>query len=294
MEHFLQLVVEGIISGSIYGAMALSIVMVYRASKLLNFAQGEMATLSAFLVYQGQVFGLPVWLSILLSLVITALLGVTVERLLVRPLGAMRSHLPVIIVTLGLMTVMTSVNGAIWGWDARPLNRMFGVGSFDVGGVSISYQGAGLVITIGLMALTLGVVFRFTRLGLGLRATAENPESARLSGVRVGTMLSVGWALGAVIGGVAGILVGPILTLEPNLMVTVLLYAFAAAILGGMDSPVGAIVGGIIVGVIENLAGSYLPWIGYDFKQVVALVVIIVVLAMRPQGLFGRKELTRV
>lgn len=294
MNLFFQQILDGAASGAIYAAMALAIVMVHRASKLVNFAQGEMATFGAFTAWQLNSWGLPLVLAIPAAIIVAGLLGILIERTLVRPLGSLTSHLPVIILTLGLMLVINSVMGFIWGYDPKTFPRVFGDGALRLDGVVISNQSLGIVAVVAASSLILWLTFRFTNLGLALRASSENPESARLSGIRVGRMLSAGWAFGGMIGAIAGILVAPLLYLHPNMMATALLYAFAAAVVGGIDSAQGAVVGGILVGILENLAGTYVSWIGNDFKQAVALFLILAVLLVRPQGIFGQKAWARV
>lgn len=295
MELFVQQVVDGIAAGALYGAMALSLVLVFRASGLVNFAQGEMAMISAYLAWQFQAWGLPLGLAILGAVVAAFVVGGLMERFLIRPFGTSReAHLSLIVVTLGVMLALNAAAGWIWGYLPKIVPPVFGEGTVSVLGASMSRQSIGILATVAVVAGALFWMFGRTRLGLEMRAAASNPESARLSGVPVNRMLMLGWAIAGGVGALVGSLAAPQLFLQPNMMAAMLLYAFAAATLGGFDSPVGALVGGVIVGVAENLAGTYISAIGNDFKLAVALVIIMVVLLVRPQGLFGTKEVVRV
>lgn len=295
MDLLLQQVLDGVATGALYGALALSVVLVYRASGIVNFAQGEMAMFATFLTWQTYTWRLPLAAAILVSMAIAFVFGATVERALIRPFGTSASaHLSLIIVTLGLMLVLTSGAGWVWGYLTKQVPPVYGRSTLDLGLAAMSRQAFGIVVTVALVALVLYWLFRRTRLGLSMRAAASNPESARLSGIPVGRMLMLGWALAAAIGALVGALAAPQLFLQPNMMAAMLLYAFAAATLGGFDSPVGALVGGLLVGVLENLAGTYVDFIGNDFKQAVALIIIMAVLLFKPEGLFGSRTVARV
>lgn len=294
MDLFIQQLVDGVAWGSLYGAVALAIVLVYRASGLVNFAQGEMAMLSTFIVWTLYTLGVPIWIAIVIGVALAFVGGGLTERILIRPFADNPSHLPIIVVTLGLMLAINSAAGWIWGYLPKQLPAVFGEGRVPVLGAWLSLQLLGVVVTVAVIALLLWILYQRTRLGLYLRAASDNPESARLSGVPVDRMLMLGWGLAAAIGAVAGVLAAPLVYVQPNMMATLLLYAFAAATLGGFDSPPGALVGGVIVGVAENLAGTYIAWIGADFKQAVALIIIMLVLLIRPEGLFGARKVARV
>lgn len=290
----LQQLADGIATGAVYGALALAIVLVYRASRTLNFAQGELALLGAYVSWQLTVWGLPILAALPVSMLVLALFSAGLERVLFRPLVRRHQHLPLIIVSLGLMIAINAVIGWVWTYQTKEVPPLFGDGVLMLGGVAVSRQDIGIVFTVLIAALALAVLFRFTRTGLRMRASVSAPESSELSGVSTGSMMTLGWALSGAIGALAGTLIAPELFLHPGMMAPVLIYAFAAATLGGLDSPVGALVGGVVVGVVENLAGSYVPGIGGELKQIFALVIIVVVLLVRPQGIFGRKELVRV
>lgn len=289
----LQQLADGIATGAIYGALALAIVLVFRASRTLNFAQGEFALLGAYVAWQAIAWGAPPWLALIVSILFMALFSVGAERVLFRPLVRRHQHLPVIIVSLGLMIAMNALVGWVWTYQTKEIPPLFGTGIIQLGPVAVSRQDAGIVLSVATIALLLAVFFRYTRVGLQMRASVSAPESAELSGVSTGLMMSTGWAIAGAVSAVAGVLIAPELFLHPGMMAPVLIYAFAAAILGGLESPFGALIGGVAVGIIENLAGTLVPAVGGELKQVVALALIVAVLLARPQGLFGRKELVR-
>lgn len=290
---FLQQLVDGIATGTVYGALALAIVLVYRASRTLNFAQGELALLGAYVTWQLTAWGVPVWIALAASMAILAAFSAGLERMLFRPLVTRHQQLPVIIVSLGLMIALNALIGWLWTYQTKDVPPLFGSGSVTIGPVAVSQQDIGIVFTVSVLAAVLAIVFRATRIGLTMRAAVSAPESAELSGVSTGRVMTIGWAIAGAVGALAGTLIAPELFLHPGMMAPVLIYALAAAILGGLESPLGALLGGVAVGVIENLAGSFIPAVGGELKQVFALVIIVAVLLVRPQGLFGRRELVR-
>lgn len=290
---FLQQLVDGIATGAVYGALGLAIVLVYRASRTLNFAQGEMALLGAYLSWQLTAWGLPIWAAMIVSMALSALLSAGIERTMFRPLVRRHQHLALLIVSLGLMIALHALVGSIWGYQTKEMPALFGSGGVAVGSAALSRQDLGIIVTVLVVALLLAGVLNLTRAGLRMRAAISAPESAELSGISTGRTMTVGWAIAGAVGALAGTLIAPELFLHPGMMSPVLIYAFAAATLGGMGSPLGALVGGIAVGVVENLAGTYIPAIGSEVKMIVALLIIVVVLLVRPQGIFGRKELVR-
>jgi branched-chain amino acid transport system permease protein len=293
MANFIQQVVSGLASGGIYGALALAIVLIHRATGVLNFAQGEMATLSAFVCWSLIDHGWAFWPAFGATIVLSFAGGVVLEQTVIRPIqnGPL---LGIVILTIGLLIAINGLTTWVWGGAAKQFHGPFSTAPINVGGVAFSKQDIG-VIAISIVAVVLiGLLFTRTKLGLGLRAAAANPTEARLVGVRVPGMLALGWGLAAVLGAVAGVMAAPSLFLEPNMMQTVLLYAFAAAVLGGMDSPVGAVIGGLVIGVLLNLVGTYVHWVGGELRLAVALAVILGVLLIRPAGLFGRTAVRRV
>jgi branched-chain amino acid transport system permease protein len=267
-------------------------VMIYQAIDHLNFAQGEMAMFSTFIAWQLIAWGLPYWVAFALAIVVSFAGGVLIERVLFRPIHN-APILSQIVAFIALFSVLNSSAGQIWNFTIKSFPTPFG--HTPMFGTSlIDAHAAGMIgVTLVMLAL-LYLFFRGTRLGLAMRAAAANPESARLVGIRVGWMTALGWGMAAAIGAVAGMLIAPIVYLEPNMMLGVLLYGFAGAVLGGLTSPGGAVAGGFAVGIIENLAGTYIPYIGRELKLTIALVLIVVVLMFRPSGLFGRRVVVRV
>jgi branched-chain amino acid transport system permease protein len=290
MDTFLHQIFSGIAMGGIYACIALSLVMIYQATHLINFAQGEMAMFSAFIALALMNAGVPYWWSFLLTLMISFAGGVAIERLLIRPFGD-NAGLPVVIVMIGLLVILNSIAGWIWSYNVKSFPSPFANVSVLGNRFSSAHEMGSMLI----MTLMMGVLFfffRYSSLGLAMRAAAQNPKSSRLVGIRVGWMYALGWGLAAVIGAVAAMLVANVVFLEPNMMGGMLLYGFAGALLGGISNPWGAVVGGIIVGVLENLLGAYV--IGTDLKLPAALVLIIGVLTVVPQGLFGKVIVKRV
>jgi branched-chain amino acid transport system permease protein len=291
--EFAQQLASGVRDGAIYAGLALAIVIIYRSARVINFAQGEMATFTTFIAWSLMNHGLTFWAAFPIVLAIAFGGGVAIERVVIRPVEN-APVITIVIVTLGLALLLNGLSSLIWGGGDRPFNGPFSTKTIDVGGVPISKQDIGIVVVSLVLVVVLGLFFRYTKLGLAMRAAAVNPESSRLAGVRVGWMLAIGWGLAAVLGAVAGMMVAPILFLDPNMMQTILLYAFAAAVLGGLDSPVGAVVGGVLLGVTITLLGRYVGFIGSTLKLPAALLLILLLLLVRPQGLFGRVAVRRV
>ena len=292
MERFIQVLVDGWATGSLYGALAVAVVLIYRATGIVNFAQGELAMFSTFIAWGLLQAGLPLGLAILGTLALSFLGGMVIERTIIRPVEG-GEVLTLVIVTLGLYILVNSLAGWIWGFGNRAFPSVFGDGSFDVAGVAIAHESIGIVAVLIALVAILFAVFQRTKVGLAMRAVAMNPESSRLHGISVGRTLMIGWGVAALVGALAGVLIAPRLFLDVNFMGAVLIYSFAAATLGGFDSPLGALLGGWIVGIAENLAGTYVDFIGSDLKILVPLAVILVVLLFRPTGLFGSAEVAR-
>jgi len=289
MHQFLQQIFSGLASGAIYASVALALVMIYRATDLVNFAQGEMAMFSTYIAWTLMNAGLPFWLAFLITLVVSFVGGMLIERVLIRPVEN-APVLAAVVVTIGLLLIFNSVAGWIYTYTVQDFPSPFP--DRPVFGALMTTQDLGVIAVTLVMLVLLFAFFRFTSTGLAMRAAAQNPESARLCGIPVGRMLAIGWGLAAAIGATAGIMVAPVLFLDPNMMGGVLIYAFAGALLGGITSPVGAVAGGLIVGVTENLVGTYL--IASQLKLTVAFALIILVLVFRPNGLFGTAIVRRV
>jgi branched-chain amino acid transport system permease protein len=293
MEVFVQQVVSGLATGGIYASLALALVMIYQATDVVNFAQGEMAMFSTYLAWTMLNAGLPYWWAFLATVAIAFVGGIAIQRVIIRPVEQ-APILTIVIVTLGLLVILNSMAGWLWTYVQKPYPSPFPKRPLKVGEIVFGSHDMGEIAVTLIMLALLFVFFRFTPLGLAMRAAAQNPVSSRLVGIRVGWMLALGWGLAAVFGAVGGMMVAPVLTLEPNMMGGIQLYAFAAATLGGFTSPVGAVIGGFLVGVVENLVGTYVSFIGTELKLTVALAMIIVVLLVKPSGLFGRTHVRRV
>jgi len=289
MDLLIHQVFSGLATGGIYASVALALVMIYQATHLVNFAQGELAMFSTYIAWSLIQAGVPYWAAFVLTASLAFLLGVVIERVIVRPVEN-APILSVVIVFIGLLVIFNSLAGWIFSYTIKPFPSPFPEQPLFGNRYVSSHELGSIAITLVVLAL-LFVFFRFTPLGLAMRAAAQNPVSSRLVGIRVGWMLALGWGLAGAIGAIAGMMVAPTVFLEPNMMSGILLYAFAAALLGGIDSPGGAVLGGFIVGVLENLVGSFL---GTELKLTVALVLIVGVLVVRPSGLFGKVHVNRV
>jgi branched-chain amino acid transport system permease protein len=292
MELLGNQILAGIATGAIYACMALALVMIYQAIGQLNFAQGEMAMFSTFMAWQMIHWGAPYWAAFVLTLMLSFAGGAVIERLLFRPL-AKAPILTNLAGFLALFAIINSIAGLIWDFTIKPFPSPFGSSPF-LGSQLVSTHQAGMIGVILLVLAVLFVFFRFTRIGLAMRAAAMQPESARLVGIDTSRMIALGWGMAAAIGAVAGMLIAPVVFLDPNMMGGVLIYGFAAAVLGGLSSPLGAVVGGFLVGIIENLVGTYIPGVGNELKLPIALALIVIVLVVKPSGLFGRQEIKRV
>jgi len=282
-------VLSGLATGGIYASLALALVMIYQATHLVNFAQGEMAMFATYIAWSLLQHGMPYWGAFALTVVIAFVGGVLIERVIVRPVER-APILSVVIVFIALLVIFNSLAGWIYSYTIKPFPSPFPAQPLFGNSYVSSHELGSMGITLAVL-LALFVFFRYTPLGLAMRAAAQNPESSRLVGVRVGWMLALGWGLASAIGAIAGMMVAPIVFLEPNMMGGILLYAFAGALLGGIDSPGGAVLGGFLLGVLENVVGAY---VGTELKLTVALVVIVGVLVVRPSGLFGKVHVVRV
>jgi branched-chain amino acid transport system permease protein len=294
---FAQQVVSGLATGSIYASLALAIVIIYRSSGVINFAQGEMAMFSTFIAWWliADPGGpeLQFWIGFTLTLAVSFAGGVALERLVIRPVeGA--PVLTIVMVTLGLGIALFGLAAWIWGADTKRFPSAFSTRTVDAGGVIFSIQDIGFVAVTFAAVAALWLFFGYTKVGLGLRAAAGSREASRLLGVRVSWMLALGWGIAAMLGALSGMMAAPTIFLDPNMMRGVLLYAFAAAVLGGLDSPIGAVVGGLLLGVVLNLLGTYTSFFGGEMRLVGGLVIILVVLYFRPSGLFGTTVVRRV
>lgn len=294
MSQFFQQVVAGLASGAIYAALALALVLIHRATGVINFAQGEMAMFTTYIAWTLNTnHGFSYWPAFVATLAIAFAGGVAIQRVVIRPIER-APILTIVIVTIGLVLIFNGLAAWIWTAEVKAFPSPFPNDTVNIGGVAISIQDLGTIgVVLGLVVL-LWLFFEFTKVGLAMRAAALNPDASRLVGVRVGWMLAIGWGLAALLGAVAGMLAAPSIFLDPNMMQAILIYSFAAAVLGGIDSPFGAVAGGLLLGVGLNLIGTYVDFVGADLRLPVALLVILVVLLVRPAGLFGKPVTRRV
>ena len=294
MADFIQQIVGGLGDGAIYGALALALVLIHRATGVINFAQGEMAMFTTYIAWTlMENHGWSYWPAFAATLVFAFALGVGIQRVVIAPV-ANASVLTVVIMTIGLVLTFNGLAGLIWSAEIRAFPSPFPNETWQLGDVSVSQESVGTFGVVVVLVALLWAFFQFTKIGLALRASALNPEASRLVGVRVGWMLAIGWGLAAMLGAVAGMLAAPSAFLEPTMMQAILIYAFAAAVLGGIDSPFGAIAGGLLLGVGLNLIGTYIDFVGADLRLPVTLLIILVVLLVRPAGLFGKTVTRRV
>ena len=294
MTDFFQQVVSGLASGGVYGSLALALVLIHRATGVINFAQGEMAAFSTYILWTLTTnHGWSYWPAFAATLAVSFAGGFGIHQAVIRPVER-GSQIRVVIVTIGLLLLINGAMTWIWSGEVRSVKSPFPTRTVDLGGVAISLQDIGTIgVSLGTV-LVLWLFFRFTKVGLAMRASAVNPDEARLVGVRVPWMLGLGWGLAAVLGAVAGMLTAPSVFLDPTMMQAILIYAFAAAVLGGIDSPIGAVVGGLLLGVGLNLIGAYIDFVGADLRLPAALLVILVVLLLKPGGIFASRHVRRV
>jgi branched-chain amino acid transport system permease protein len=295
MQGVVQQIVSGLATGGVYASLALALVLIYRSMEALNFAQGEMAMFSTFIAWTLiSVVHLNYYLAFAITIAVAIAGGFVLERVVIRPVEK-APPLTVVLVTLGLFFVINGLAGLIWSYVIKPFPGPPGFPQAPVsfGGVSVGMQDLFLIGMTVVLLLILYAFFQYTKLGLAMRAAALYPETSRLLGVRTSRMLALGWGLAAGVGAVSGMLIAPIEFLDPNMMQPILLYAFAAAVLGGIENPVGAVVGGFLVGVLLALIGTYVPG-ARDLRLAFGLVIIVAVLTVRPGGLFGRAHVARV
>lgn len=294
MANFFQHVVAGLANGGVYATLALALVLIHRATGILNFAQGEMGMFATYiawsLIYTA---GITYWLAFAITLAIAFLGGVALHQVVIRPF-AHRSELTVVIVTIALLVILNGAAGWIWSPEERFFQSPFPLRVLHVSGIVMNVQDLGVIgVSLACVAAVF-LFFRYTRLGLQMRASALAPATSRLLGIRVMPMLSIGWGLAAMLSAVAGMMAAQALVLSPNFMLVVLTYSFAAAVLGGIDSPFGAVAGAYIIGVGINLLTEYVSWLGTSLQLPLALAVLVIVLLIRPAGLFGRVVVRRV
>jgi len=294
MQTFFQTLTTGLSDGAIYGSLALALVLIYKATEVINFAQGEMAMFTTYIAWalmgHGSTFE---WWAFFATLGIAFLGGAALQQTVIRPLER-ASVLTAVMATIALLVILNGLAAWIWSPQLQFFPSPFPTSSWVIGGVHISKQDVGTFGVVMACVLVLWLFFRFTKLGLAMRAGALNPNAARLMGVRTSWLLALGWGFAAALGAVSGMMVAPTVFLTPNMMQAVLIYAFAAAILGGLESPVGAVAGGLTLGVLLNMLGQYVQPVTTELRLPVALGVLLVVLLIKPAGLFGRVVVRRV
>jgi branched-chain amino acid transport system permease protein len=290
MNLFIHQLLAGVAVGGIYACLALSLVMIYQTTHIVNFAQGEMAMASTFLAWVLVSHGVPYWLAFLLTVALSFAAGLAIERFLMRRFRT-QPIISVVIVMIGLMITINGLAGWIFGYDVKSFESPFEKIEFLKGGYMSPHELGVLAVTLVMMALVFSF-FAFTKTGLAMRAAAANPQSSSLVGINVGAMLALGWGLAAAIGAGAGVLTAPVVYLDPTMMLHVMIYAFTGAVLGGITNPWGAVAGGFILGIGENLIGAFV--IGPDLKLPFVLMVIVAVVTLKPEGLFGHRVVTRV
>jgi branched-chain amino acid transport system permease protein len=297
VELFLARLFDGISAGSTYAVIALALVLIYKATTLINFAQGELAMLGSFLVYiLAAEQGLPIYSAVILAMLLSAMLAAGIERTLIRPFDP-ADHLPLVIITLGLFLCINAIAGMIWGFDPRDFPDLFPDGDVWSSGIArLRWYTVGTLATALVLLFALTALLKRTKVGLAFRAVSSNLESAGLVGVRAGPTLQFGWMLAAAVGTLAGALfvADPFRQLDPLWAQRVLIFAAAAAVLGGLDSLWGALVGGLLLGLVESLVVGYVDWIPTQMSLAAAVAAIIVVLLVRPNGLFGTARIERV
>jgi branched-chain amino acid transport system permease protein len=292
VQQFVNTALEGLTTGMVYAAFALALVLIWRSTRIVNFAQAPMAMLTTFIALTVIDAGHSYWLGFVAALVSGLVLGAFLERVVVRPVEG-KSEINAVILTLGLFIVLHAIASVVFGNRYRSFPAPFGIRGLEFGSTTIALTGFGIftIVSVLVVMVLLLLLFRFTDVGLRMRASAFNPEVARLLGVRVGRMLTLGWALAALVGSLAGLLIAGGSLVHPGYMDSVVVFGFVAAVLGGLDSPVGAVVGGLLLGVALSFVSGYL---GSELVALASLAILMVVLLLRPGGLFAQAEQRRV
>ena len=294
MVEFLQFTLSGAVFGMIYAVVALSLVLIWRGTRLLNYAQGGMAMFTTYVALEVVYRTGSYWAGFVVALATGVVLGAVCQLTVIRP-TLNKPPLNAVIVTIGLLTLLEGLAGILYGGQYRSFPAAFSITGLKVGTTPLGVSRYDVFVAAAVLVTTLAlaVVFKYTSAGLRMRAAAFNATIARLAGIRVARVLTVGWALAGLLGALAGVLVSPSTFLYPNSMDAIFVYGFTAAVIGGLDSPVGAVVGGLLLGIALSYAGGYLPS-GADLVPMVALGILIVVLMVRPDGLFSATQVRRV
>jgi branched-chain amino acid transport system permease protein len=293
VDLFFSQLSNGVVNGVVYASLALALVLIFRATGILNFAQGEMALFSTYVTWKFTDMGWPVWLAIIASMALSFIGGALIERIVIRPVEQ-SSPLVIVIVTIGMFLAFNSLAQLIFGTDTKHLPRTYPLERWSIGGTNIDSDTVALILVLVAECVLLWLFFQKTKAGLAMRAVASNAESSRLVGINVGRMLMLGWALSAALGALAGAMIVPQTPgLQAGSMQGVLVFSFAAAALGGFDSPLGAVVGGLIVGIAEAMTIQYIDALD-NIELVLPFGLILAVLLVRPSGLFGSTRVERV
>ena len=292
MTEFIQQILDGLSTGLVYGVLALALCVVFQGTGMLNFSQGELATLSAYATLMLLLAGVPYWLAIILAMALSAVLGAVIERVVVRRLER-GSEVSLLTLGVALLLGINAIMAIVWTTDPRDFPSPFGQGIVAFAGLRMTYQQLGSLGLLLAVTLLTALLFNKTSVGLRLRAVAQNPASATLLGLSQGRWLMAGWAIAGAVGAIAGVVAAPVLSLSPGMMTFPLLLALAAATLGGLTSRIGAVVGGVLVGVVTSVLGCYIPGLQGDLAIVVPFAVVAIVLVFRPAGLFGRERTVR-
>lgn len=296
MDLFLQRTFDGLANGSTYALIAVALVLIFKATTLINFAQGEMAMLGAFFSLQMWYWGVPIWIAVFFAMGLSALLAAGIERVLIRPFDP-ADHLPLVIITLGLFLAINAIAGIIWRFDPRQYPELFPSGNaLNLGSRGLSWFAVFATATCVIVLVLLQLLLNKSKIGLAFRAVSSNLQSSELVGIKVGSTLQFGWALAAAVGtlGAAVYVSNPLLSLEPSVMLRVLIFASSAAALGGLDSLWGALAGGLAIGFVQSLLVQYVPFIPTEMSLAAAVIVLMIVLLFRPAGLFGTAAVERV
>jgi branched-chain amino acid transport system permease protein len=294
--EFLQFTLSGIVFGMVYAAIALSLVLIWRGTRLLNYAQGGMAMLTTYVAIEVIYRTHSYWAGFVIALAAGLVLGAACELSVIRP-TLNKPPLNAVIVTIGLLILIEGLAGIFFGGAYRSFPPAFSITGLRVGGTPLGVSRFDVFVAAAVLAATLvlAAAFRYSSAGLRMRAAAFNATIARLSGIRVSRVLTVGWALAGLFGALAGVLVSPSTFLYPNSMDVIFVYGFTAAVLGGLDSPAGAVVGGLVLGLALSYVGGYVGGsVGADLTSLVALAILVAVLMIRPDGLFAGSRMRRV
>lgn len=294
MDFFLQLIITGIVVGSIYALVALGFVLIYKASDALNFANGEFVLIGSYLCLTlVAVYQIPFIFALLLTLIFNAIIGMTVERIVLRPL-INAPVISVIMATIGLSSLLAGIVHMIWGHQTKSFPPIFPATPIQIGEIIISPVYLWSFIIVMILLILFSIFFKYSKLGLAMRAVADDQMAALSMGISVKTVYAVTWGIAALVAAVGGVLLGNINGVNAS-MTTIGLTVLPVVILGGLDSIAGAIIGGFIIGILQNLATGYLqPILGGGLKEVIPFIVVTIILMLKPNGLFGKGGIERV